>query len=116
MNTKIPECYTTDPHARCLHVEASPGRSYFLPLNQFAFCDLKSDDKEQVLLISFATHEIMVRGKTFRRIENAIHQLELSFLTAIPAKYHPLIPEGQPAIREIVVTEMKNATEQSQLN
>jgi hypothetical protein len=75
-----------------------------------------TDGKEQLLHLSFATHEIMVRGHSLRRIETALHRLELSFITTLPAKYHPLVPDGQPKIREIVVTEIKPGGEQSQLN
>jgi hypothetical protein len=116
MNAKSPECYTTDPQARCLRVEISPGRIFLLPLDQFAFAELTSDGKEQLLHLSFATHDIMVRGYALRRIETALHKLELSFLTLLPERYHPLIAEGQPKIRDIVVTEIKSGAEPNQSN
>ncbi len=107
MSNKSPECYTTDPQARCLRVEASPGRAILLPLDQFAFADFINEDKEQVLRLSFASHEIMVRGHALQRLETALHKLELTFLKALPAKYQVLVPDGQPKIREILVTENK---------
>ncbi len=116
MSTKSPECYTTDPQARCLRVEISPRKILILPLDQLAFAGLNSEGKEQLLHLSFATHEIMVHGHALRRIETALHKLELSFLAALPERYHPLVAEGQPKIREIVVTEIKPGSEQSQLN
>jgi hypothetical protein len=116
MSAKSPECYTTDPQARCLRVEVSPRQILILPLDQFAFAELNSDGKEQLLHLSFATHDIMVRGHVLRRVETALHKLELSFFTSLPAKYHPLVAEGQPRIREIVVTEIKPGADQSQLN
>ena len=116
MSTKLPECYTTEPQARCLRVEISPGRALLLPLDQFAFAEITNDEKEQLLHLSFASHEIMVRGYALRRIETALHRLELSFITTLPAKYHPLVPDGQPKIRDIVVTEIKPGAEPSQLN
>ena len=67
------------------------GRIFLLPLDQFAFAEMDSDGKEQLLHLSFATHEIMVRGHALRRIETALHRLELSFITTLPAKYHPLV-------------------------
>jgi hypothetical protein len=81
-------------------------RLLVLPLDQFAFAEFTNDEKEQLLHLSFASHEVMVRGRALRRIETALHKLELSFLMALPAKYHSLVPDGQPKIREIVVTEM----------
>jgi hypothetical protein len=116
MSTKSPECYTTDPQARCLRIEISPGRAVLLPLDQFAFAEFTTDDNEQLLHLSFASHDVTVRGHALRRIETALHKLELSFLMTLPAKYHSLVPDGQPKIREIMVTENKSADSQASLN
>jgi len=78
-----------------------------LPHDQFAFAELKSDGKEQQLRLVFATHEVLVRGHSLRRIETAIQRLELSFLTALPHKQRLLIPDGQPVVLQIVVSEAK---------
>lgn len=116
MSTKTPECYTTDSQARCLRVELSPTQLLVLPLDQFVFAELTGDDKEQKLRLVFATHEILISGHVLRRIETAICRLELSGLMKLPTKYYSLVPDGQPKIREIVVTEMKSAAERSQFN
>ena len=107
MSTKLPECYTTDPQARCLRVEISAARSLLLPFDQFAFAELVSDDKEQKLRLVFATHEVLISGYALRRVETAMQRMELSFIMSLPPKYHPLIAENQPRIQEIVVTEHK---------
>ena len=116
MNTKTPECYTTDLQARCLRVEMTATRLLVLALDQFVFAELDSDGKEQKLRLVFATHEILVSGHVLRRIETAICRLELSGLMKLPEKYHSLIAENQPRIRDIVVTEIKPGAEPSQLN
>jgi len=116
MNTKTPECYTTDLQARCLRVEMTATRLLVLPLDQFVFAELDSDGKEQKLRLVFATHEILVSGHVLRRIETAICRLELSGLMKLPEKYHALIADNQPKIRDIVVTEIKTGAEPSQLN
>jgi hypothetical protein len=109
MNTKTPECYTTDSQARCLRVETAATRLLVLPLDQFVFAELTSEDKEQKLRLVFATHEILISGHVLQRIETAIHRLELSGIMKLPEKYHALIGEGQPKIREITVHESKSA-------
>ena len=114
MNTKTPECYTTDLQARCLRVEMTATRLLVLPLDQFVFAELDSDGKEQKLRLVFATHEILISGHVLRRIETAICRLELSGLMKLPEKYHALIAENQPKIREIVVTENKPGNSQAQ--
>lgn len=116
MNTKTPECYTTDTQARCLRVEMTATRLLVLPLDQFVFAELDGDGKEQKLRLVFATHEILVSGHVLRRIETAICRLELSGLMKLPEKYHSLIAENQPRIREIVITESKSVGEQNGLN
>ena len=116
MNTKTPECYTTDTQARCLRVEMTATRLLVLPLDQFVFAELDSDGKEQKLRLVFATHEILISGHVLRRVETAICRLELSGLMKLPEKYHALIAENQPKIRDIVVTEIKPGAEPSQLN
>jgi hypothetical protein len=107
MSIKPPECYTTEPQAKCLRVEILPTRSLVLPLDQFVFAELVSEDKEQKLHLVFATHEVLISGYVLRRIEAAIHRLELSGITKSPEKYHTLIAENQPRIREIVVLATK---------
>jgi hypothetical protein len=116
MSTKSTECYTTDSQARCLRVEIAAARSLLLPLDQFVFAELTSEGKEQKLRLVFATHEILISGYVLRRIEMALSRLELSGVMKLPEKYHALIAENQPKIRDIVVTEIKPGAEPSQLN
>jgi hypothetical protein len=113
MNTKTPECYTTDTQARCLRVETTVTCLLVLPLDQFVFAELTSDDEQKLRLV-FATHEILISGHVLQRIATAIHRLELSGIMKLPEKYHSLIPDNQPRIREIVVVENKPAESRAQ--
>lgn len=107
MNTKSPECWASDPLARGLRIEISPERTILLPFEQFVFSELECDDKEQRLRLTFATHEVEVRGVALRRIETAMQRMELSHLVRIPARYRPTIEDGQPIVCDITVTESK---------
>jgi hypothetical protein len=78
-----------------------------LPFDQFAFSELKSEGKQQHLRLVFATHEVSLRGHSLRRIETAMQRMELSLLSALPGKQGSLIPDGQPVVAELAVTEMK---------
>jgi hypothetical protein len=89
-------------------------RLLVLPLDQFVFAELFIEEKEQKLRIVFATHEILVFGHVLRRVETAICRLELSGLMKLPEKYHALIAENQPRIRDIVVMESKPSVSQSE--
>jgi hypothetical protein len=77
-----------------------------LPFDQFAFAELKSEGKKQHLRLVFATHEVSIRGNALRRIETTMQRMELSFLAALPTSQRSLVPEGQPVIHEVMVTEI----------
>jgi hypothetical protein len=83
----------------------SAERSLLLPFDQFAFSELKSAGKEQQLSLIFATHEVLLRGHSLRRIETAMQRMELSFLAVLPGNQRSLIQDGQPVVTEIVVTQ-----------
>src|SRR6267143_4360632 len=106
MSTKSPECWASDPNARGLRIEVSPGCSLLLPHDQFIFAELTSGGDEQNLKLVFATHEVSIRGHHLRRIETVMQRLELSLLTKLPGNQRNLITGGQPVILEIVVTEL----------
>ncbi len=79
-----------------------------LPFDQFAFAELKAEGKQQLLRIVFATHEVLLRGHTLRRIETALQRMELSLLTKLTSIEIALLADGQPVIKEIVVTQIKD--------
>jgi len=107
MSTKTPECWASDPLAKGLRIEVSPGHSLLLPHDQFIFAELTSGDDEQHLKLVFVTHEVSVHGHHLRRIETVMQRLELSLLAKLPSSLRSLITEGQPLILEIVVTEVE---------
>jgi len=113
MSTKSPECWASDPNARAVKVELSAEQSLLLPFDQFAFSELKSEGKQQQLRLVFATHEVSLRGHSLRRIETALQRMELAFLVALPSNQRSLVPEGQPIIREICVSECRPQGAQS---
>ena len=108
MNTKTPECWSSDPNAHGVKIELSADESLLLPFDQFAFAELKAEGKQQHLRLVFATHEVSIRGNALRRIETTMQRMELSFLAALPSSQRSLVSEGQPVIHEIVVTEVKD--------
>jgi hypothetical protein len=112
MNTKTPECWSSDPNAHGVRIELSSEGSLLLPFDQFAFAELKSEGKKQHLRLVFATHEVSIRGNSLRRIESTMQRMELSFLAALPSSQRSLVPDGQPVIHEIAVTEVKDADKQ----
>jgi hypothetical protein len=112
--TKPPECWASDANARALRVETAPGRALLLPFDQFVFAECHTEENEQRLRLVFATHEVVVRGHSLRRIETAMQRMELSHLAYLPENYRNLLADAQPFIREIAVQEVKEATGRQQ--
>jgi hypothetical protein len=106
MNTKTPGCWASEPQAQALRIEISQEQSILLPFDQFAFAQMSTDRTEQQLRLVFATHEILVRGRSLRRIETALQTMELSFLAVVPQGHQALISDGSPIILEIQVNEV----------
>ena len=59
-------------------------------------------------------HEVLVRGHSLRRVETAMQRSELSLLTALSGKQRSLIPDGQPVVLEIFVTEMESKSKRGE--
>jgi hypothetical protein len=57
-----------------------------------------------MLRLVFTMHEVLIRGHSLRRIETAMQRMELSFLATLPGNQRSLVPDGQPVILEIAVT------------
>ena len=92
----------------------SPDSSLLLPHDEFAYSELKREGKAQTLRLVFTAHEVLIRGHSLRRIETAMQRMELSALNTLPANQRSLVPDGQPVITEIAVTEVAAADKQPQ--
>ncbi|HOF69937.1 MAG TPA: hypothetical protein PLV05_03040 [Verrucomicrobiota bacterium] len=114
MSIKSPECWASDPNARAIKIEVSAEQSLLLPFDQFAFAELKSEGKQQQLRLVFATHEVLLHGHSLRRIETAMQRMELASLSALSGNQRSLVPDGQPVVIEIAVTETAATDKQPQ--
>ena len=74
-----------------------------LPFEHFIYSEFSTGEETETLKIVFATHEVVLRGRLLRRLEQAMQRTELAFVTAIPERYHALVGETQPMIREVAV-------------
>src|SRR5437870_5174181 len=113
MNAKSPECWASDAQARAIKVETTSGHSIILPYPHFAYAEVTVDGPDQVLKLVFATHEVVVRGRALRRVEAAIHRLELSWIAPLPDRVGAIVPEGQPSIRQVNIIAVNESERES---
>ena len=92
------------PQARAIRVEPGVGHAIILPYPHFVYAELTGEGPDQTLKLVFATHEVVVRGRALRRVETAVHRLELSWVGTLPDRVRGTVPDGQPFIREVSIT------------
>lgn len=103
MSTKTSECWTTDPNARAIKVEASPDRTLLLPFDQFVYSELTVTDTGQHLRLVFASHEVTLVGTGLRRIEAALQRMDLANLSKTEGRNPPALSSGYTSIHDILI-------------
>ena len=113
MNSHTTEGWASDPNARALRIELNPDHAYLLPFDQFVHAEVTREDGAQHLRLAFATHEVVIRGHGLKRLIAALQRQELAFLTLLPKPLRDAIPDGQPVLLDITVTETNPTEPQS---
>ena len=103
MNTKLPECWASDPNARGVRIEVSSELTLLLPFDQFLFSELHQTEAGQRLRAPFVSHEVTLTGTGLRRIDVALPRAQLSYIACVPTRFHPVVADEQPLLRPIVV-------------
>lgn len=102
MDNKPPECFACDARARGVRIDFSPYKSIVLPHEQFMGAEYSAEKSVELLKLKFASHEIILAGYLLRRIENAILNRDLSWLCALPEKFH-LPDSDRPFVTNLTV-------------
>jgi hypothetical protein len=89
MDSKPPECFSTDPRARGFRIELSPQHSLVLPYEHFVYSELKAEKESDTLKLLFVTHEVVINGYMLRRVESGVQTRELAWIAARPERYRP---------------------------
>ncbi|MBU6401104.1 MAG: hypothetical protein KGS61_12350 [Verrucomicrobia bacterium] len=102
-NTERPECWSVDPQARGLRVVRSLEHSLVLPFEHFIYSELEAGADEEVLKVTFATHEVILKGSRLDRLEAALQRFELGTVAPASGKFERVASQTQPFVREIVI-------------
>ena len=109
MNTKLPECWASDPNARGVRIEVSSELTLLLPFDHFLFSELRQIDEGQRLRALFVSHEVTITGTGLRRIEVALQRMQLAYIACVSTRFQPVVADDQPVIREITISEASEA-------
>lgn len=119
MSNKSTECWASDPQARAIRVEPTGGHSFVLPYIHFVYAELTGTGSDQTLKLVFSAHEVVLHGRGLRRLESAVHRMELALVTPLAERFRAAVPDGQPfisAVSVIAVSEVKNNKQDEQAN
>jgi hypothetical protein len=114
MNTKQPECWSSDSQSQGLRIELSLEHLLVLPYDQFLLAEIKIQGADHHLRLVFSMHEIIITGRNLKRVLIAMQKKELAFIAKVPDGSQSFTADGGPVISVITVKEMPPRQSQSQ--
>jgi hypothetical protein len=114
MNTKQPECWSSDSQSQGLLIELSLEHLLVLPYDQFLLAELKAEGADHQLRLVFAMYEIIITGHNLKRVQIAMQKKELAFIAKVSTSYQSFTTDGTPVISGIVVNEKTPPKSQTQ--
>lgn len=105
-NSKRLECWSRDPQAQALRVELSDGQCFIFPYTHFVFASLERTEDQEVLRISFTTHDVRVRGHGLMALLNAVQKMSIDWIKPLPSRYEKLVAVDAAFVEKIDVHDM----------
>ena len=89
------ESWAKDAQAQALRVELADEGCFLFPYAHLRYASLQSEGGEELLRISFTSHEIHVRGRNLRALALALQKLSADWIRELPPRYEGLaVPDG----------------------
>lgn len=89
------ESWAKDAQAQALRVELADESCFLFPYAHLRFASLQRVETDELLRISFTTHEIHVRGRNLRALALAVQKLSADWIRELPPRYEGLaVPDG----------------------
>lgn len=89
MDIKPVEYFGTDPKTKGVRVSVSPQVSFALPHEHFMYAEFSAGPEEDTVKLYFMSHEVVVKGHSLRRLESAILDRDLAWITAQTDRHRP---------------------------
>ena len=102
-------CYSIQPEAPALTIRAAGGEQWVLPWTHFVFARHQADDKAERLLLTFTSHEVLVRGDSLVALADEVAGGSLESLCELPTKYRDRTTD-EPFVESIRVRALNDET------
>jgi hypothetical protein len=95
-----------NPQAQALRVDLHNGTFFVLTYSHFAFAHLQREGDNEILCVTFSSHEVRVNGRNLRELGLALQKLGVDWIREAPARYAGLVARGCAFIERIEVSEI----------
>jgi len=109
MSSKTLECWSRDAQAQALRVELGGGSWFIFSYSHFLFASLERSEDQDVLRISFMTHDVRVRGCGLMALLNAAQKMSIDWIKPLPSRYEKFVAAGVVFVEKIDVKELRDA-------
>jgi hypothetical protein len=99
------DCWSRDPQSQALRVEVGGGSWFIFPYSHFLFASLERAEDQDVLWISFTTHDVRVRGRGLMALLNAAQKMSIDWIKPLPRRYEKLVMADAAFVEKIDVQE-----------
>jgi hypothetical protein len=106
-NSRNLECWSRDAQAQALRVELGGGSCFIFPYSHFLFASLERAEDQDVLRISFTTHDVRVRGRGLMALLNAVQKMSIDWIRPLPRRYEKLAEADAVFVGKIDIEELR---------
>ena len=94
---RVPACWSRERDRTCLRIERLEGGTFILPYQHFVVAHLPREGDDEVLSISFASHQVRVEGRHLEEVVEALQEYAVDWIAPMPMRYASL-REGDSAM------------------
>jgi hypothetical protein len=102
-NSRNLDCWSRDPQAQALRVEVGSGSWFIFPYSHFLFASLERAEDQDVLRISFTTHDVQVCGRGLMALLNAVQKMSIEWIRPLPKRYERLARADEVFVAKLEV-------------
>jgi len=103
VESKPAVCWSKEPQIPSLRVELSGDILFVFPYIHFEFAKMESHKEQNILLLSFSSHEIRITGRNLKELGIAVQRLSVEWVRETPPRYAALAKQESAFIEKIEV-------------
>ena len=90
LSESLPACWHREQDRDCLRVDTPAGEVFLLPYQQFVGAHLKQQAGNEILSISFSSHQLTIHGRNLEEIVSALQEFAVDRIASTPARFQGL--------------------------